>query len=371
MKTKQFKISKVLQWQPQKEISPLEIKNLTIEGGFSYPFYGQSTLNNGIISFETLTPDVLNNKQGKPTILIHSNNQNIIYLESPFYLKDGHGATSVLQSDMLNEKNALYFITCIKKVISKKFAYNEKATKIALKNTYIELPVNDKGEINYAYMEYCIHKLEEKYVCELEEERKRELNAYLLACGLKDYNISQYDIDLILNKKTAISIPLKKLFISETGDVDLQQKDIDDKGEYFINSGIQNYGIKGKTSRAAKVFEANTITVDFLGNVYYRPYKYKLATHNHVFSLSGDIIKNEKVGLYLVAQMIYFKCIFSYNEMATWNKIKELEISIPVLADGSIDYDYMEKYISIIEKLFIKNVMDLKDKAIEATKKCI
>lgn len=67
-----------------------------------------------------VTPDVLNNKDGKPTILIHSNNQNIVYLETPFYLKDGHGATSVLQSNMLNGKNALYIITCIKKSNYKK-----------------------------------------------------------------------------------------------------------------------------------------------------------------------------------------------------------------------------------------------------------
>ena len=98
MKTKKYKISDVLEWQSQKEIDPLKINELTVEGNFSYPFYGQSTTNNGIISFLTLTTDVLNNKFGKPTILIHSNNQNIVYLESPFYLKDGHGATSVLQS---------------------------------------------------------------------------------------------------------------------------------------------------------------------------------------------------------------------------------------------------------------------------------
>lgn len=363
MKTKQFKISEVLQWQPQKEIDPLKLNELSVEGDYSYPFYGQATINNGIISFQTLTPDVLNNKDGKPTILIHSNNQNIVYLETPFYLKDGHGATSVLQSGELNEKNALYIITCIKKVITKKFAYNEKATKIALKNTYIELPITDDEEIDYDFMEASIR--------ELEEERIRELSAYLLASGLNDYKVSPNDIDFIRSSTTVTSIPLKNIFTSETGDVDLQQKDIDNKGEYFINSGVQNYGIKGKTSTPAKVFNANTITVDFFGNVYYRPFKYKMATHNHVFSLSGDIIKNDKVGLYLVAQMNYFKRIFSYNEMATWNKIKELEISIPVLPDGSIDYEYMERYISIIEKLSIKKVIDWKDKITATTKKCI
>lgn len=77
--------------------------------------FKEFNLNNGIISYLSLADKVLNNPNGKPTILIHSNNQNIVYLETPFYLKDGHGATSVLQSEFLNEKIALYLMTSIKK----------------------------------------------------------------------------------------------------------------------------------------------------------------------------------------------------------------------------------------------------------------
>ena len=105
------------------------------------------------------------------------------------YLKDGHGATSVLQSNMLNEKNALYIITCIKKVITKKFAYNDKATKIALKNTYIELPVTNTGKIDYSFME--------KRIRELEEERIRELSTYLSISGLDSYELNSYEKDTI------------------------------------------------------------------------------------------------------------------------------------------------------------------------------
>ena len=39
MRTKQFKISDVLVWQSQKEISPLDLQKLTVNGDFSYPFY--------------------------------------------------------------------------------------------------------------------------------------------------------------------------------------------------------------------------------------------------------------------------------------------------------------------------------------------
>ena len=41
------------------------------------------------------------------------------------------------------------------------------------------------------------------------------------------------------------------LFDSQTGDVDLQQSDVNGKGSFFINSGLENCGIKGKTDRQA------------------------------------------------------------------------------------------------------------------------
>ena len=124
----EFKIEDVLQWQSQKEIDPLKLEELKDESENKYPFYGQSTINNGIISYHQLTKKVLNNEKGKPTILIHSNNQNIVYVETPFYLKDGHGATSVLQCENLNRINQMCIVASIDKVIKSKYSYNYKAT---------------------------------------------------------------------------------------------------------------------------------------------------------------------------------------------------------------------------------------------------
>lgn len=156
-----YRIEDVLQWQSQKEIDPLTVEKLKDESEMIYPFYGQATTNKGIISYHQLTNSVLNNKKGKPTILIHSNNQNIVYLESPFYLKDGHGATSVLQSEQLNKINQMFIIASIDKVIKSKYSYNNKATKIELKNTVISLPTINH-QPNYEIMEtfiFAIQKL--------------------------------------------------------------------------------------------------------------------------------------------------------------------------------------------------------------------
>ena len=155
----EFRIEDVLDWQPQKEIDPLKLDNLKDVNQKLYPFYGQATINNGIISYNQLVDEVLNNKEGKSTILIHSNNQNTVYLETPFYLKDGHGATSVLQSEKLNKPIAHFLIACIVKVIHKKFHYNAKATKIELKRTEISLPIKD-GEPDYLLMENYISAIQ-------------------------------------------------------------------------------------------------------------------------------------------------------------------------------------------------------------------
>lgn len=146
------------------------------------------------------------------------------------------------------------------------------------------------------------------------------------------------------------------LFSAQTGDTDLQQKDINGKGTYFINSGVEGQGIKGKTDREAKIFRSNTITIDFWGNAYYRDFEYKMATHNHVFSLTGDVIKNRIVGLYLVTTMSYMKKLFSYNNMGTWSKIKEQYIHLPITQSNEIDFVFMESRIREMEESRIREM---------------
>ena len=156
-----FKIEDVLVWQKNiSELNPLHLDSLAVSSEPRYPFYGQATINNGIIEYRHLKEEVLNNKSGKPTILIHSNNQNTVYLDIPFYLKDGHGATSVLQSENLDKMTAQFLMSSIKKVILQKYSYNAKATKIELKNTEINLPIKSNNTPDYDYMRLVISAIQ-------------------------------------------------------------------------------------------------------------------------------------------------------------------------------------------------------------------
>lgn len=75
-----------------------------------------------------------------------------------------------------------------------------------------------------------------------------------------------------------------------------------------------------------------------------------MATHNHVFSLSGEIVKNERVGLYLAAQMTYLNKLFSFNNMGTWPRIKKLTIQLPIDDKEDIDFSFIEERVRELEE---------------------
>ena len=139
------------------------------------------------------------------------------------------------------------------------------------------------------------------------------------------------------------------LFDSLVGDTDIQAKHINDKGYLVVSSGLQNTGIIGKSDIGAKIFEKNTITIDMFGNVFFRDYEYKMVTHARVFSL---VFKKQKIskeiGLYLVASLLFLNKIFSYNNMASFNKIKNLDIRLPCI-NYKISFDFMEQYVRELE----------------------
>ncbi|BBU47377.1 restriction endonuclease subunit S [Mycoplasmopsis felis] len=139
------------------------------------------------------------------------------------------------------------------------------------------------------------------------------------------------------------------LFESENGDFDIQKSHINNNGYFVITSGLMNNGILGKSDVLSKIFREQTITVDMFGNVFYRSFKYKLVTHARVFSLIPKFIITENVGLFFANSLDYFKNLFDYNHMCSWKKIKNLNIQL-LIKNNQIDFDFMEKYISLIKQ---------------------
>ena len=319
-----------------------------------YPFYGQATINNGIISYHQLTNKVLNNENGKPTILIHSNNQNIVYLETPFFLKDGHGATSVLQCEKLNKKNQMFIIASIDKVIKSKYSYNNKATKIELKNTIINLPTKN-GKIDFDFMESFI----------------AELEAYLLATGLKDYTLTAEEEKALSDLESLKwqTFNLEKLFGKSTRGKRLKSADRIFGNLPFVTAGETDEGISAFIGNDVTVFSENTTTIDMFGSAKYRNYKY--GGDDHIAVVHTE--KITKLASIFVTTAIHKSSNtgkFHYGRNFYAKDADELNISLPTL-NNQPNYPIMETLISAIQKLVIKDVVLYADRKMASTQSVV
>ncbi len=366
----------------------LDKGNFVFSETAEYPYFTRTEANNGILGYVEYL-DEEHKIQGN-SLAVGMISMKFHYMKHDFYAGQ-FTKTLIPKFQEFDERIALYFIAVLNKHSAHYQSYLVRHFKDKVSETVISLPVIDTGEPDHKYSVNDIDwRSLKKYIAEIEQGNIAELDAYLIASGLDDYKLSDEDREALSLSPRPVSdeegaaeadfgageVKFKKfalgaLFASSTGDVDLQKKDINGKGEYFINSGVENRGIKGRTDKPARTFPANTITIDFWGNAYYRDFEYKLATHNHVFSLTGDVIRNKFVGMYIVGALSSLPKLFSYNNMATWNKLKAIEVTLPVTSNGDIDYDYMERYIRAIEKLAIAGVVKYRDRLTATIKQVV
>ena len=328
----------------------------------SYPFYGQATINNGIISYNHLTNRVLNNPNGKPTILIHSNNQNIVYLETPFYLKDGHGATSVLQCEKLNKRNQMFIIASIEKIIKRKYSYNNKATKIELKNTLISLPTKN-GEIDFQLMDNFTSKLENLHINKLE--------THLVDSNLKDYVLTTNELK-VLNDFENDNINYGTFKISNIFSIhntpSFNKDKLIDGDEFdYVTRTSQNQGILQKTKfvneqniNTAGNWSLGLLQMDF----FYRHSPWYAG--QFIRKISSKIELERSAILYFTVMLNKQKQnLLSVLVRDVDNKFLNAKINLPINVDKQIDFAYIDTFISAIQKTVIKDVVTYTNKKLE------
>ncbi|MCG8882228.1 restriction endonuclease [Tenacibaculum finnmarkense] len=338
-------------------MDPLKLEELKDKTQKKHPFYGQATINNGIISYNQLKKEVINNKDGKPTILIHSNNQNIIYLETPFYLKDGHGATSVLQNEKLNKSNQMFIVASIDRVIKNKYSYNNKATKIELKNSKIQLPTKN-GKIDFDFME--------NFINDLETERIAKLDAYLVENGLNDYELSAKEKQVLLDfEKDKIKFrefKIGDLFeINPTKYYRLKNNEIINKNgktPLVSNSSINN-GVMGFSNLEGNN-KGNTISCSdtTLGaeTMFYQKNDFIGYSHIQHLTPKFEEFNWEIASLIITASKVSTSKKYNYGTKFNRVAMNNTKIQLPI-KNKKPDYEIMETLISAIQKTVVKDVV--------------
>lgn len=320
-----------------------------------HPYVARGISNNGIKGYVNLDPKFLNPAN---TISFGQDTATMYYQKDAYFTGDKIKIFTFSQGT-LNEKIALYLITCMRRAF-KLFKWGAQSfDEKVLNDIEISLPITTSQELDFDFM----------------ESRMRELQTYLSEAGLENCTLTNDERTALetmqSNKIKWKEFTLSQLFTATPGNIDIQNKDINGKGHYFINSGVTNFGIKGRTDRDAKIFSSNTITIDFFGNAYYRPFKYKLATHNHVFSFDGEIIHDEYVGLFLQGCLRYLTQKYSYSNMATIPLLMDESIKLPLDEKEEIDFKLIKSLIIAVQKKTIERLYDFFKKEYEAYDKIV
>ena len=157
------------------------------------------------------------------------------------------------------------------------------------------------------------------------------------------------------------------MFVSSNGDFDIQKTHINGKGNYVITAGLTDNGILGKTNIPAKIFDSKTITVDMFGCAFYRQFEYKMVTHARVFSLKTLFEVSDNQGIYLACSLGFLRFLFGYENMCSWEKIKNFKVQLPLKEKSldfsnpcdnikNIDFDFMESFIRELEEERIREL---------------
>lgn len=235
------------------------------------------------------------------------------------YLKDDFNILN-------NEAIYLFLATIMEKVLMPKYGYTNKATWNKVKKETLLLP-SKNDEPDWDFME--------EFIKEIEEENKEKLAV------LKDVKPVDDEIDI----SDWHEFRIEDLFDGLNGDFDIKQKHINNKGDIVITSGVENFGILGKTDVKARLINEKTLTIDMFGNVFYRPYKYKMVTHARVFALIPKFDMSDSIGLFMATIFFHLKEKYSYSNMCSFNKIKNEMILLPAKNDEP-DWEYMEDFIT-------------------------
>lgn len=289
-------------------------KDIISENGI-VPYIAAISTNNGITGYSNYPA---NNEGDCITLSTTADSSNtVFYQEKPFIGRQQIAEIRRKDGKAMGQYVGLYVATIIKKITGQ-FNYSNKLTKEYLKNCDISLPVTTK------------------YIPD-----------FNLMSGIIGGGISMSDIDTSSWKE----FRLDELFSAESGDFDIKKEHINGLGVDVVTAGETENGILGKSDIIAKVFDGNTITIDMFGKCTYRPDCYKMVTHARVFSLKclfDDF--DEKSGLYIATMLQKLVSGFSYSNMCSWNKIKDLSIKLPVTEVEEIDWEYMQERITELEQ---------------------
>ncbi|MBC1679669.1 type II restriction endonuclease subunit R [Listeria welshimeri] len=280
-------------------------------------------------------------------------------------LQDSYAIKWKSERDLLSDNSNLFLTSAISKTIYGNYEWTNKAGWEKIKSEKIQLPIK-KGEIDFDFMD--------SFVAELEAERILELEAYLSATGLKDYDLT-LDEQRALNDFEKLKFDKYKVvdFFNVMNTKSILSRNISkNSGKTpYLCASTENNAISSYISYDEKYMDKGNCI--FIGGktfvvTYQKDDFYSNDSHNLALYLKSEEKMNKLIQLYLATCIDKsLKHKYSWGDSISNKKIQKDDVYLPS-HNGHPDYNIMETLISAIQKLVIKDVVLYSDRKVTATK---
>ncbi|MEE1269275.1 MAG: restriction endonuclease subunit S [Treponema sp.] len=343
--------------------------------GTEYDYVTRTSFNQGILQTTGFVNAENLNESGVWSLGLLQ--MDFFYRRKKWYA--GQFVRKIIPKFDLTESSILFFSTILnqqKKVLLSVLVRNVDET---FNNLQIQLPLKEKSlafSNPYDNIKNIDFDFMESFIRELEEERIRELNAYLLATGLKDYALSSEEEKALEAFKTVQwgEFELPEIFdIKNTHNI-LSSEIVAESGTTpYLCASAENNGVSSYISYKNELLEngncifigGKTFVVSYQKDNFYSNDSHNLA----LYLKEQNVTKSNQ--LYLatcIHKSLSHK--YSWGNSISGSKIKSDKFQLPT-KNNKPDYATMETFIKAVEKLVIKDVVLYADNKIAATKNVV
>lgn len=330
--------------------------------GTDYDYVTRTSINQGVLQ-KTGFVNAENINQSE-TWSLGLLQMDFFYRERPWYA--GQFFRKIIPKFKLNRGNIIFFSSILNTQKELLLSVLVRDVDKTFENIIIELPTNN-NDINFDFMEDLI--------ADLEAQRIAELETYLEATGLKEYELTneeekalsdfenvewhEFKMDDLFRRLKTKKLPYKA---KELPREPIEKYILPCLTSSFMNQGLNYYAPKDDATILKNVisipsnsdvyrayFQSQEFTV--LSDAYAIEWKYKdteLSNNQYLFTVQSI---NKVTDLPIYSHK---------NKLGGWNVVKNKLISLPVI-DHQIDYDFMEKLISGLKKMAIKDLVIYKN----------
>lgn len=312
------------------------------------PYITRTSINNGL---EDIVIDNNYEKNKKNSISLGAENADFFFQSIDYVTgnKMYH-----ISNEKITRHIGLFLVQAFRQSIKNcGFGYGKGLTGTRFKNRYVMLPIDEKNNPNWHFME--------EYIKERENEKRQEIKDYyknrlldLVICPevLTDVEWGEFRVKDLFEMKSVKGKTIKNY---KSGTIP------------YVTTSSTNNGVSDFIDTPVDISLKNCISVDpIAGKTFHHEYEFvgRGGAGSAINLLYSDKL-NHEIGKFICSAMEKTSLgKASYAVALNGDRLKNSKLLLPIDKEGNPNWTYMENFIKNIEQKQIKNVLKYLDEYI-------